>query len=281
MDAIVSQLKDVGANLTRTHYLFNEGLLERFDEAGILVWNEAPVFQRDRRLRTAAGRSEALGQLKRTIVEARDHPSVLVNSVGNELAARADETPGTSSYITAAAALAKRLDPTVPVGLAIRTIPGTPPQRAYEGVDVLGFNNYLGWYPCPPNPPTSVGQLLPFIDELRAEYPRQALLLSEFGAEATRNGAATEKDTFQFQSTYVGQVLDAVDQRPFVAGTVYWTLREFAVSRRWDGGSCRPRSQDTAIHRKGLLDYRTAAAKPAWSVLRARYQGTPLYGAGG
>ena len=47
MDTIVQELKDLGANITRSHYLLAEGLLKRLDRAGILVWNEAPIWQRD------------------------------------------------------------------------------------------------------------------------------------------------------------------------------------------------------------------------------------------
>ena len=49
MDTIVSELKGLGANVTRAHYLMNDRLLSRFDRAGILVWNEAPIWQRDSR----------------------------------------------------------------------------------------------------------------------------------------------------------------------------------------------------------------------------------------
>ena len=47
MDRIVADLKELGANVTRAHYLMNERLLARFDRAGILVWNQAPIWQRD------------------------------------------------------------------------------------------------------------------------------------------------------------------------------------------------------------------------------------------
>ena len=49
MDRIVTDLKDLGANVTRAHYLMNDRLLDRFDRAGIMVWNQAPIWQRDAR----------------------------------------------------------------------------------------------------------------------------------------------------------------------------------------------------------------------------------------
>ena len=279
VDQIVSDLKAVGANVTRTHYLFDQRLLRRFDEEGILVWNEAPVWARDALLKRAGGRSAALGEVKRTIVAARNHPSVLTNSVANELATEPDKVSGTKRYLIDAAALARKLDPEVPVSLAIRSLPGTPAQRTYRRFDLIGFNHYLGWYPCPPRPATSLAQLRPFIAELRRQYPAEALLMSEFGAEATRDGSAAEKDTFAFQSDYVRQTLETVDRSPELAGAIYWALREFAVRPVWDGGACRPEAQDTVIHRKGLLDYESGSPKPAWTLARDRFKATPAFAA--
>ncbi|MGI8593735.1 MAG: glycoside hydrolase family 2 protein [Solirubrobacteraceae bacterium] len=277
VEQIVSDLKAVGADVTRTHYLFDERLLRRFDEEGILGWNETPVFQRDRVLKRSRGRSEALGEVKRTVVAARNHPSVLTNSVANELATEPDEKKGTRRYLLDAAALARKLDPEVPVSVAIRTVPGTPTQRTYRPFDLIGFNSYLGWYPCPPKAPTSLDQLRPFIAELRSQYPGKALLMSEFGAEATRDGPPTEKDTFAFQSDYVSRTLDTVDRSPELGGAIYWALREFAVRPAWDGGACRPPEQSTGIHRKGLLDYESGSPKPAWTIARDRFKATPLF----
>ena len=49
MDRIVADLKELGANVTRSHYVLSERLLARLDRAGILVWNQAPIWQRDRK----------------------------------------------------------------------------------------------------------------------------------------------------------------------------------------------------------------------------------------
>ena len=65
-------------------------------------------------------------------------------SIGNELPTPA--TPNEANYIAAAAALAHRLDPTRPVGMAITDWPGVPCQAAYAPLDVIGFNDYFGWF---------------------------------------------------------------------------------------------------------------------------------------
>ena len=70
-------------------------------------------------------------------------------------------------------------------------------------------------------------------------------------------------------------MLDIVEQRPFVGGAIYWTLREFAVKPDWDGGAKRPVARDS-IHNKGLINY-AGRRKPAWDVAASDFASTPLY----
>ena len=51
----------------------------------------------------------------------------------------------------------------------MRTIVGTPKQKIYAKLDVIGFNHYLGWYPCPPAKQTSLDELPQFIQVLTGE----------------------------------------------------------------------------------------------------------------
>ena len=67
MDRIVSDLKDLGANVTRAHYLLSDRLLSKLDRAGIMVWNEAPIWQRDFLLRYPSQRARAELTVQRTV----------------------------------------------------------------------------------------------------------------------------------------------------------------------------------------------------------------------
>src|SRR2546421_237932 len=95
ISTIVSELRNVGANITRAHYLLSPRLLDTLDAAGIMVWAQAPVDHADLALRSAAGRRRALAFLRSTLIGDRSHPSVIVNSVGNELSPAPDSEPGT------------------------------------------------------------------------------------------------------------------------------------------------------------------------------------------
>ena len=182
MDTAVRELKELGANITRSHYVLSEGLLNRFDKAGILVYNQAPVWQRDHGanlLRTPLDRSRAVAQVKRTVLAARGHASVIVHSVGNELTFTPDRRPASRRFMLDAAAAARDLDPLALIALDIKTRPTLPRQRTYEAFDLIGINQYFGWYPWVED----FAQLEPFLNQMRANYPEQALVMTEFGAE--------------------------------------------------------------------------------------------------
>jgi beta-glucuronidase len=270
-DEIVAELKDLGANSTRAHYPLNEDLLQKLDAAGILVWNEVPVYHQNRELNRPAGRAAALEMVRGTILATRNHPSVVVNSVANEPVSTPDAYPGSRLWLHDAAALARRLDPSRPVAVDILSYPNVPYQKAYGAFDVLGINNYYGWYVGNPSHPTgNFSDLEPYLQKMHRRYPKTAMVMTEYGAEATTDGSADEKGTFEFQSDYVNRVLDVVERNDFMDGALYWTLREFAVKPNWLGGvdpSVDPRPD--AIHNKGLITY-DGRPKPAFDVMKQR-----------
>lgn len=278
VEGIVRDLKALGANVTRAHYLLDERLLDRFDEEGILVWSQAPVYHRDVQLRTAEGRAYELGTLRRTVIEARRHPSVITHSVANELSPQPDANPTTGQWLDAARTMAQDLDPTVPISVDLMAWPGFPRQAAYSRFRLLGVNTYFGWYTGAASRSTAdLASLEPYLRATHAAYPRAAMVMTEFGAESTMDGPANVKETFAFQAAFVRAYLDVVRRNPFMSGALYWTLREFAVKPDWDGGAQREGVARDGIHDKGLLEYASGARKPAWAVAERAFAATPLY----
>jgi beta-glucuronidase len=264
---IVSELRSLGANVTRAHYLLSERMLDALDAAGILVWSQPPVDHADGRLRTAQGRSRALGMLRTTILAERSHPSVIIDSLGNELTPVPDTTPGTRDYLLQAIPVVRQLHPSALVGLDIYCYPGYPRQRLYSKLDVLGISHYFGWYPGQRSHPISdFNGLAPFLKQTHARYPNQAVTISEFGAEALYDGPVTTKGTYEFQDDYLQKTFAVLDQLPFMNGAIYWTLREFAVSPGWTGGATLPPdAPPDGIHHKGLIAY-DGTLKPSFAV---------------
>jgi beta-galactosidase/beta-glucuronidase len=277
MDEIVRELKELGANVTRAHYVLSEGLLRRLDRAGIMVWNEAPVWQRDHGanlLQYKLDRARAVAQVERTVKAARNHPAVIVHSVANELTFTPDRKPSTRRFLVTASERARDLDPTIPIALDIKGRPGFSEQFTYQHFDVLGINQYFGWYPWVADFTT----LEPFLREMHDNYPTKGLVMTEFGAEARPDMAdrpASEKGSYAFQTMHLERTLAVVEELPFLSGAIHWTLREFEIFPGWSGGAPLGPGFNT-IHHKGVITY-TGERKPAWDVLHDEFARTPLY----
>lgn len=276
-DTIVRELKELGANVTRSHYVLSEGLLRRLDRAGIMVWNQAPVWQRDHGanlLQYPLERKRAVAQVERTVKAARNHPSVITHSVANELAFKADLKLGTKLFLRRAQRRAQALDPTLPISVDTKGRPGFGEQFAYGRFEMIGINQYFGWYEWVED----FNLLEPFLQEMRDHYPNRALVMTEFGAEGRPDLAdkpADFKGSYGFQEQHVNRTLDVVDRQPWLSGAIHWTLREFEIFPGWLGGAHGGNGRNTR-HHKGLLTYE-GGRKPAWNAVHEHFMRTPLY----
>lgn len=262
-DVLLQQVRDLGGLVVRGHYPFHPRILEEADRLGLLVWTEIPVYQvRQSQLARPSIKANALGLLRTTITVNAHHPSVFTWSVGNELSTN----PGKPivDYIAAARKVVDETDPTRPMAYARQSGVKYGCVGAYGPVDILGLNDYFGWYGGPAEPLADPAQLGPFLDRLRACNPREAIMVTETGAEANRDGPATEAGTYAFQAAYAAHHFAVYRSRPWLSGAIWWGLREFRVRPNWAGGNPLP---TPPWHGKGLLG-RDFSKKPAWQVLR-------------
>lgn len=278
MDWIVAKLQALHANVTRAHYLLSERLLHRLDRAGILVWSQAPIYHRDSILVTPQQRADALSTLRGTVLAARRHPSVLTHSVANELSTVPDTVEGVRAYVDAARRLVSDLDPTIPPSIDMLSYPGFPRAETYARFPLLGINSYFGWYHGKQDHPVGdIAGFAPYLQRMQRLYPDAAKVVTEFGAEATLDGPAGEKQTYAFQAAYLDRYLKDIEAAPNISGAIYWTLREFAVKPFWDGGANLRSIQTDSIHNKGLVSYDGHTVKPAFAVAQREFAATPLY----
>jgi beta-galactosidase len=123
----VERLKEMGSNGYRTsHNPPAPGLLEACDRLGMLVMAET---------RMMSSCAEGLSQLERMIRRDRNHPSIVIWSLGNE-----EEDQGSARgvrMVTNMKRLARKLDPTRPVTVAMN---GAWGKGVSNVVDVQGFN---------------------------------------------------------------------------------------------------------------------------------------------
>lgn len=258
MDAI----KGLGATLVRAHYPLHPEFEELADENGVMLWSEIPVYQvKAQYLRAVTPAATAM--LRQNILTNGNHPSVIAWSIANELSSSVG--PSQAFYIRTAAAAAHALDPTRPVALAEAGYPAVGCQSGYGPLDLIGLNDYFGWY-LGPEAQIADPSLLPgFLDEMRACYPHKALIVSEFGAEANRDGPVEERGTYQFQNAFISSQMGVFASRPYLSGAVYWALEDFRVRPGWQGGNPHP---DPPVFQKGLLDY-SGNPKPSYSLMQS------------
>ncbi|MDP9386262.1 MAG: hypothetical protein M3P50_13745 [Actinomycetota bacterium] len=259
-ERLVSRARRLGATMIRSHYPLHPHILEMADRLGLLVWSEVPVY----RFRSALGRPGVVDraiELSRANVEANaSHPSIITWSLGNELS----PVPGPveADLFARGAAAVREIDPTRPVSLALQTArPFVCHAATYAPLDLIGLNEYFGWYSA------QTADLSPYLDAMRACYPEQALMITEFGAEANRSGPVTEKGTYEFQSAWTGAHLGVFASKPYLSGVSYWALNEFKVRPGWAGGNPLP---DPPMHRKGLISY-LGRPKPAYLIVQRAY----------
>lgn len=265
-DLLLQQVRDLGGLVVRGHYPFHPRILEEADRMGLLVWTEIPVYQvRQSQLAREKIRGDALDLLRTTIQVNAHHPSVFTWSVGNELTT--NPGPPIVRYMQDARKVVDETDPTRPMAYARQSGVKYGCVGAYGPVDLLGLNDYFGWYGGPTEPLADPAQLGPFLDRLRECNPNEAIMITETGAEANRDGPVTEAGTYLFQAAYAAHHLAVYRSRPWLDGAIWWGLREFRVRPNWAGGNPAPTAP---WHGKGLLG-RQFEKKPAWQVIRDEY----------
>ena len=266
---LLNSVKKLGCNFARlAHYPHNDHMARVADELGILLWEEVPVYWAiDWENPTTL--DNARSQLDSLVRRDRNRASVILWSVANEtpvgdarnrfLAALIDHARQLDATRLVTAALFMRSDKQERNGQTIRTFTVDDPLG--EHLDVLGCNQYLGWYY------TFVG------DMDSAEWYsslNKPLIMSEFGAAGRRGhrGAADERWTEDYQVT-VYQAQFAMQRKiSFLRGTSPWILKDFRTPKR-----PLPGIQDY-FNRKGLVDEH-GRPKAAWTVVADRYAEDP------
>ncbi len=282
----VNRLQNLGATLTRSHYPLHPAFLEAFDRAGIMYWVDAPVYQvptdnwAKPGVQTLAKRAVEL-----TVKNNLNNVSVLTWALVNEPSEAGPNLgaygPDLVRFIREASEAVRELDDTRLVGLDRQSRIGEPlTTEAHRYLDVLGVNEYFGWYRSvvdnrPDLPAATTQDLSPWLDQLHAANPDLPLVITEFGAEGSRYGLVDQKGTYEFQRKFVMDHLAIHASKPFVNGSIHWALRDFRVHQTWQGGA--PDEYATPPwHNKSLIE-ESNRRKPAFlSVARLFRRTKPL-----
>ncbi|MBT8400212.1 MAG: beta-glucuronidase, partial [Rhodothermia bacterium] len=256
---LLNWARELGCNFVRlAHYPHNEHMTRMADSLGLLVWSEIPVYWTIQ-WENEATFDNASRQLAEMITRDKNKASIILWSVSNE-------TPLSEPRLAFLRALTERargLDSTRLITAALErhyvdetTQMIDDPFGAY--LDVVGVNEYLGWYDGLPAKTDNI--------EWRMTYEKP-LIISEFGAGARQglHGDELTRWSEEYQASVYRHQIDMLRRVPFLRGMTPWILADFRSPRR-----PLPEIQDF-WNRKGLISDR-GIKKQAFFVLQQLYR---------
>ncbi len=258
-ETLLGWAKELHCNYARlVHFPHDERQIRLADKMGIMVWSEIPVYWGNdwTNPHTLA---VAQQQLHEMIRRDRNRASVILWSMSNETPDRPDRT----AFIEKLVAQARKDDPTRLITSAfaesIHNQTAVLSDPLMKSLDVIGYNEYIGWYIDTPSSAPSHH----FEDPLH-----KPVIMSEFGggAKAGMHGAATERFTEEYQAALYRNQFLMFRKIPFLRGLSPWVLMDFRSPTRQ-----LPGIQD-GYNRKGLVS-NTGEKKKAFFVLQKYYAG--------
>jgi beta-glucuronidase len=224
---------------------------------GILVWSEIPVYWAEH-FGDPAVLQKAEQQLTEEIRRDRDKASIVLWSIANET----PNTPERTKFLKTLAGDVRALDSTrlVTAALLVRSEGHIKyvDDTLGEALDVIGANEYIGWYEQNPDGAGTT--------EWKIAYDKP-LIISEFGgdAKAGLHGSETERWTEEYQASIFQYQLPMLNRIPQLRGISPWILMDFHSPRRQ-----LPGIQD-GFNRKGLISDQ-GEKKKAFYILQKVYK---------
>jgi beta-glucuronidase len=253
--------KELNCNFVRlAHYPHNEAMTRLADELGLLVWSEVPVYWTID-WTNAETYQNAQSQISDNIERDANRASIITWSLANETPVSEART----EFIAKLAKQARSLDKTrlLSAAMEIHAKPGVTNVNVVQDpladiVDIVAFNEYIGWYDGLPEKCSKVTWEIPY---------DKPVFISEFGGDARQgyHGSKDQRWTEEYQEDLYRQTLPMLDKIDGLAGFSPWILVDFRSPRR-----VLPGIQD-GFNRKGLISSE-GAKKEAFFVLQEYYQ---------
>ena len=227
MERQLEIMRDMGVNAIRTsHNPPAPELLDLCDRMGFVVWDEAFDKWDDKADRIKGEpplEQHGAKQIRSLVMRDRNHPSVVIWSIGNEIGNQPYDREGKShERVKFMGDFVRKYDPTRPVGISCH-IPGTVDQPILDSMDLTGWN-YARRY-----------------GRYRQRYPDKPIIYSESASTLSTRGfyelpLPNEKTQFSKQSQVSSYDLNSaawsdipdvefqlMEDDSFVAGELVWT----------------------------------------------------------
>lgn len=250
--------KELGCNFVRlAHYPHNEHMVRLAEEMGLLVWSEIPVYWT-----IAWDNPGTLANANRQLSDMidRDHNrcAIIIWSIANET----PHSDARKAFLGQLAGIARAKDNSRLISMAMEVTGGSGNvskvhDDMHEYVDIVSFNQYLGWY----NGTPEICKTRTF--DIPYDKP---VFISEFGGGALQgyHGDANTRFTEEYQELLYKNTMEMLDKIDGFSGCSPWILVDFHSPRRQ-----LPNIQDF-FNRKGLISDR-GIKKKAFYVLRDYY----------
>ena len=258
---LLSWAKELGCNFVRlAHYPHNESMLRVADQMGLMVWGEVPVYWTIQ-WENPQTLYNAENQLHEMIARDHNRAALIIYSVANE-------TPisdARNHFLRQLIQEARSVDRTRLLSAALQarevadgkhiTIHINDPIGS--DLDVIGNNEYIGWYVRRPEDADSIDWISEF---------DKPLIMSEFGGDALfgYHGDPLTRWTEEYQENLYEHQIVMLKRISFLRGMTPWILKDFRSPRR-----VLPRFQDY-FNRKGLVSDH-GEKKKAFFVLQKFY----------
>ena len=256
---LLSWAKELGCNFVRlAHYPHNEYMVREAERMGIMVWSEIPCYWTID-WKNAKTFENAKQQLTDMIHRDHNRANVIIWSIANETPHSAER----DAFLSRLAKHARSLDNTRLISMAMEVTGAANyvnrlNDNMNEYVDVVSFNQYIGWYRDVNDAPKMTWEI-PY---------NKPVIISEFGGGAKYgyHGAKNQRWTEEFQENLYRENTAMLDKIEGLAGTTPWILKDFRSPRR-----VLPDIQDY-YNRKGLFSDK-GEKKLAFYVLKQWYEG--------
>jgi len=251
MERQLEIMRDMGVNAIRTsHNPPAPELLDLCNRMGFVVWDEC--FDKwdataDRIKSGPPLEEHAEKQLRNLVMRDRNHPCVVVWSIGNEIGNQPRTREGKSpERVKFMSDFVRKYDPTRPVGMACN-VPETANQPILDALDLTGWN-YGRHY-----------------DRYRKRYPDRPIIYSESASALSTRGfyelpfpelktqysEKTQVDSYDLNAAPWADIPDAefqlMKKDNFVAGEFVWTGFDYL-------GEPTPFSHDARSSYFGIVD---------------------------
>lgn len=260
-DALVllTWAKELGCNYVRlAHYPHNEHMVRMAEEMGLMVWSEVPVYWTISWDNPDTYKN-AEQQLHDMIYRDKNRCAIVIWSIANE-------TPhgdARDKFLTNLSKYAHRQDNTRLISMAMEVTNAennvnTLNDNMNEYVDVVSFNQYVGWYRATNEEARIMNWSIPY---------NKPVIISEMGGGALQgyHGDVNKKFTEEYQEELYRSNIVMFEKIDGLSGLSPWILVDFRSPRRQ-----LPGIQDF-FNRKGLISS-WGIKKKAFYVMQEYYK---------